>query len=263
MKKEQGKIISFDIEGLSNVWVTHAYNIANDFPVHFHSSYIIGITEQGEREFHYGGQTYFLEQGNIFFIQPFEPHSCNTKGENGHSYKIISFKSEQNFYFPDFTIRNAKLLHLLQKFHILAEYEHSSPKLGEMFNQIVEELKRYSIPNKNNDLGSFLPKIEKAKSFIAKNCLSELTLKTMANVACLSEYHFNRLFHKCFGLSPYAYYLVCKIKKTQKLLIQHDSVIDTTFESGFFDQSHFTRLFKKHVGVTPNKYLNDNKNKQT
>jgi AraC-like DNA-binding protein len=81
----------------------------------------------------------------------------------------------------------------------------------------------------------------------------------MAEIACLSEFHFNRLFHKQFGLSPYAYYLVCKLKISQNILMEQKSVTGTAFDIGFFDQSHFTRLFKKHVGVTPGKYLRDNR----
>jgi AraC-like DNA-binding protein len=49
------------------------------------------------------------------------------------------------------------------------------------------------------------------------------------------------------------------MKKTQKTILKQRSVIETTYDIGFFDQSHFTKLFKKHIGVTPGKYLRDNK----
>jgi AraC-like DNA-binding protein len=51
------------------------------------------------------------------------------------------------------------------------------------------------------------------------------------------------------------------MKKAQHVLLKKESIADTSFEAGFFDQSHFTRLFKKHVGVTPGKYLKDNRYK--
>lgn len=49
------------------------------------------------------------------------------------------------------------------------------------------------------------------------------------------------------------------MKKSQKVLIKQNSVIETTYDIGFFYQSYFTELFKKHIGVTPGKYLKDNK----
>jgi|GEM_PF-893915 len=259
MKAEYGKIISFDIENLKDVSVTHGYHIANDFPVHFHSSYNIGMTEQGEREFFYRGRTYLFQKGDIFFIQPFEPHSCKAKGHSGHSYKILSFYSKKMLYFPDFTIYNPQLLSILQAFHTIAEYEKTSPKLAQLFTSIMAQLERYATTFDQNKENAGSNKIEQAKAYIEENCLQELSLKKMARVACLSEYHFDRYFHKYFGLSPYAYYLVCKVKKAQKLLAMEESVTATSLASGFFDQSHFTRLFKKHVGVTPGKYLKDNR----
>lgn len=53
MKNEQEKIIHFRIVNMQGISVTHGYNISNAFPVHFHSTFTLGIVEQGEREFSY------------------------------------------------------------------------------------------------------------------------------------------------------------------------------------------------------------------
>lgn len=258
MKNEEEKIIHFRLNEQGHS-VTHGYNITNDFPVHFHSTYNLGIIELGEREFTYRGAKTILKQGDIFIIQAFEPHSCKSIGNSSHSYKIISLKLDNSYYFPQLVINAPDLFNKIKEFHTLAEYEKSSSRLVYLYDEIIEQIKACSVENNislDNEISS---KNHLAKQFIENNCYKDISLKEMSNIACLSEFHFNRYFHKCFGLSPYAYYLVCKMKKSQKALIKHDSVTETTYDIGFFDQSHFIKLFKKHIGVTPGKYLSDNK----
>jgi len=260
MKNEQEKIIHFELNNMQGISVTHGYNISNAFPVHFHSTYNLGIIELGEREFTYRGIKTVLKPNDIFIIQPFEPHSCKSFDNSGHRYKIISLYLDISYYFPQLKIRQPALLSNIRKFHALAEYEKSSSRLTSLCEDILLQLKKCSLGYNSSILDEKISsKIHLAKQFIENNCKLDTSLKEMSNIACLSEFHFNRYFHKCYGLSPYAYYLVCKMKKSQKVLIKQHSVIETTFDIGFFDQSHFTKLFKKHIGVTPGKYLRDNK----
>ncbi len=260
MKNEQGKIIHFDLDNLPGVSVTHGYNISNAFPVHFHSTINLGIIELGEREFTYRGIKTILKPNDLFIIQPFEPHWCRSVNNSGHSYKIISMSLDHSFYFPQLLLPIPDLSGLVKEFHSLAEYEKSSSRLRSLYNGIVSRLQSCSVECEMVIDESISGEVQLAKQFIESNCECDISLKQMSDIACLSEYHFNRFFHKCYGLSPYAYYLVCKIKKSQKILIQQNSVTETTYDIGFFDQSHYTKLFKKHVGVTPGKYLRDNQN---
>jgi AraC-like DNA-binding protein len=261
MKNEREKIIHFELKDMQGISVTHGYNISNAFPVHFHSTYNLGIIELGEREFSYRGIKTVLKQNDIFIVQPFEPHSCKSYDNSSHSYKIISFDLDTSCYFPQLVIYHPDLLGKIREFHALAEYENSSSGLMSLYDEIIRQLKTCSLEHNSAVLDEETSsRIRLAKQFIERNCQLDISLKEMSDIACLSEFYFNRFFHKCYGLSPYAYYLVCKMKKSQKVLIKQKSVIETTYDIGFFDQSHFTRHFKKYVGVTPGKYLRDNKN---
>jgi AraC-like DNA-binding protein len=259
MKNEQEKIIHFDLSK-PEVSLTYGYNISNSFPVHFHSTYNLGIVELGAREFTYRGKTTALKQNDIFIVQPFEPHNCRTVDGSGHSYKVMSFSLDVSYYFPELIITAPYLINKIKEFHALAEYEKSSGRLLAIYDDIIMQLKTYAlgdnIANSDEDVSS---NIQLAKQFIEKNCQHEISLKEMADISCLSEFHFDRYFHKCYGLSPYAYYLVCKMKKSQNVLVKQNSVTEAAYDIGLFDQSHFTKLFKKHIGVTPGRYLKDNK----
>lgn len=261
MKNEQEKIIHFELNNLQGVSVTHDYNISNTSPVHFHASYTLGIIELGERVFNYRGISTVLNPDDIFIIQPFELHDCKSAIHSYHSYKILSFNLDSPCYFPDLLIDLPELRNKVKEFHTLAEYERtsSSSQLKNLYDEIVHLLLSFSyeINNVNPDPEA-TSKLYTAKQFIEKNCLRNISLEEMSDIACLSKFHFNRLFHKSYGLSPYAYYLVCKSKKLQKVLLNQKSEIGASYENGFFDQSHFIKLFKKYVGVAPGKYLRDN-----
>lgn len=256
----QEKILRFDIDKLKGISVTHGYYISNTFPVHFHSNFTLGIIEQGDRELSYRGMQIVLHENDIFMIQPFEPHSCKPMNHPTHCYKMISMPLDPSCYFPRLKIADADLLKDIRKIHTIAEYENSGSNWVPLYDSIVLRLRKFAITDHHSVLERDVAlNIQKAKAFIEKNCHMDISLYQLASLACLSEYHFNRYFHKCYGLSPYAYYLVCKMKKSQGFLLNNNSVTDTTYEMGFFDQSHFSRLFKKHIGVSPGKFLRDNK----
>lgn len=259
MKIEPEKILHFNLKIQQGLSVTHGYNITNAFPVHFHTTYNLGIIENGERELFYRGTPNSLKQDDVFVIEPFEPHSCKAI-KTTHSYKIISFTLNKAPYFPQLIIDNTHLADLLRKFHSSIGRESNTTKQAILFEEILAILSSIAEESKVGLCrDTCFNRINQAKQFIEKYCRQEISLKEMADKACLSEFHFSRFFHKQYGLSPYAYYLVCKMKKAQHILVKQKSVTAAAYETGFFDQSHFVRLFKKHIGITPGKYLKDNR----
>ena len=259
MKSEEARILNFEIKTIQGVSVTYGYNISNAFPVHFHSTFNLGVIEFGEREFFYRGIKTVIKPNDIFIIQPFEPHRCKSVDNSIHSYKMVSFNLDTSCYFPSLVIDQPGLLRNLRELFALVESKKLSSRLMCLYEEIISQVKRCSIGSNSSILNKEIStRIQLAKLFIEKNCQRDISLKEISGIACLSEFHFNRFFHTCYGLSPYAYYLVCKMKKSQKSLISHRSLIDTTYDVGFFDQSHFIKRFKKYVGVTPGKYLKDN-----
>lgn len=124
----------------------------------------------------------------------------------------------------------------IKEFHALAEYEKSSSRLQSLCDEIIIQLKAHSLRFNTTIFDKEISsKIHSAKQFIENNCQCEISLKEMSSVACSTEFYFNKFFRKCYELSPYAYHFVCKLKKSQKILIKQKSVIETTYDTGFFD----------------------------
>ena len=90
------------------------------------------------------------------------------------------------------------------------------------------------------------------KEFIDACFTTPLSVENVAQAACLSEYHFFRLFKAVFGLSPHQYILQKRLNYAQNLLIQDQKAVSLAADaSGFSDIFTFSKAFKKHFGYAP------------
>jgi AraC-like DNA-binding protein len=81
-----------------------------------------------------------------------------------------------------------------------------------------------------------------------------LALEEMAEIACLSPFHFSRVFRKVAGTTPGAYLTAVRMDWAKRLLLSTDlSVTEVCFETGFSSLGTFTSRFSNLVGVTPSR----------
>lgn len=96
--------------------------------------------------------------------------------------------------------------------------------------------------------------IGRALELIHANAFGPLCLSDMAQAACLSRFHFARMFRSHIGLSPMQYVRALRIEYAKSLLREGSNVAAIAAELGYFDQSHFSRAFRKVTGTTPGMY---------
>ncbi len=105
--------------------------------------------------------------------------------------------------------------------------------------------KRYVNGLTNKKLALILDLIE---SDLAEN----LSLKTLATTAGLSEYHFLRMFKQSTGYTPHQYILNQRIERSKELLKKTDMTItEIAYLLGFSTPAHFTHYFRRKTGVSP------------
>jgi AraC-like DNA-binding protein len=256
MGMRKGRVVSFTAPDIDPpVTLTHGYDIVNNFPVHFHAAFVIGIIEQGNRILQLRGRGYPVSAGDIFLIQPFEPHRIYSADGMGHTYKVISFffHDLSKHFFPDLVLRDHDLYSTIGGFHNPAEYGYSKDGRRALLDKIKQQLLACALPCDRPAVKG-RDNIEKARKYIEARCLEEMSVVRIASEACLSPYHFSRLFHRHTGMSPYAYAVFSRVKKAARLLNAEKSLTDIAYDCSFFDQSHFIKTFKKHVGVPPGRY---------
>ncbi len=96
----------------------------------------------------------------------------------------------------------------------------------------------------------------RARDFIESCHAKPLDLARVAGVACLSPYHFLRLFRACFGVTPHRY-LTDRRVDAAALAIREgaDDLGAVADRVGFESRSTFYRSFKRRLGIAPSDYL--------
>lgn len=100
--------------------------------------------------------------------------------------------------------------------------------------------------------------MKRVADYVERHIDQNISLERLAAVACMSRFHFARLFRRSTGLSPMEYVKRERIELAKRLLVRGEARISiVAVEVGFFDQSHFTRVFRKLTGVPPGHYSRD------
>lgn len=95
----------------------------------------------------------------------------------------------------------------------------------------------------------------RARDFIDSCYAEQLDLGNIARVACLSRYHFLRLFRSCFGVTPHQYLTARRVEAAAHALRAGESdLAAAAAAAGFESRSAFFRSFKRHLGVAPSAY---------
>ncbi len=84
---------------------------------------------------------------------------------------------------------------------------------------------------------------------------SELSLEDLAAEACLSPFHFARLFRQATGFTPHRYVTERRIRAAkEKLALGRISLVEIALETGFGSQANFNRVFRKATGLSPGQF---------
>jgi AraC family transcriptional regulator len=98
-------------------------------------------------------------------------------------------------------------------------------------------------------------RLQRVLAFIEARLADDISLDDLAGEACLSPFHFSRLFRQATGLPPHRYVIERRIHAAQKMLSsKRSSMAAVALDTGFGSQASFARTFRKITGVTPRQY---------
>jgi AraC family transcriptional regulator len=95
-------------------------------------------------------------------------------------------------------------------------------------------------------------RLKRVLDFVEARLGDDISLDDLAAEACLSPFHFSRLFRDATGKSPHRYLTERRIE-TAKRSLRADgaSLAEIALDSGFGSQANFIRAFRKATGMTP------------
>ncbi len=99
------------------------------------------------------------------------------------------------------------------------------------------------------------PNITLMIDYIEKHCQENLTVKDIADAACLSPGYAGRIFKDQMCMPIMDYVLKVRIDKSKKLLLNpHYQIQDIAKNVGYEDAGYFTKVFRKFEGITPTQF---------
>ncbi|MEO8753406.1 MAG: AraC family transcriptional regulator [Casimicrobiaceae bacterium] len=97
--------------------------------------------------------------------------------------------------------------------------------------------------------------IERVIRYMQRDPASPLCLDEMAQIACMSRFHFVRTFHEATSISPGKFLAALRIEKAKRLLLHTTRPVTAVcLEAGYASIGTFTYLFTQYVGVSPNRF---------
>jgi AraC family transcriptional regulator len=94
--------------------------------------------------------------------------------------------------------------------------------------------------------------IEKVILLMQTDPSAELDWDILARTACISRYHFLRIFEGLTQYSPHRFLVALRMDKAKRLLLETSlSIADLAYEVGYSSSATFIRVFKMTVGMSP------------
>jgi hypothetical protein len=75
----------------------------------------------------------------------------------------------------------------------------------------------------------------------------------------ISQRTLQRRFLGATGLTQGTFYQIERARQAVRMLKQGESILDTAYRAGYFDQSHMTRSLKQYIGQTPAQIADPNR----
>jgi AraC-like DNA-binding protein len=236
-------------------------------PPHVHSSYVLGVVEDGAVRVTTNGQSHVATAGMVIALTPFAVHTELPVANGGWSFRYL-YPSETEVRaalgMPDVggtpalgfvrpVIDDPWLAASIRDLH---QQVAAGDRLVAAEDLLVTALRRArerhcrSVRSGRSVRGS-RGTIREIRDFITERPKRGVTLSHLAEAARLSEFHFTRLFRAEVGLPPYTYYEQVRVAFAHELIQRGRDLPSVAFELGYADQSHLTRHFHRGSFTTP------------
>lgn len=228
---------------------------------HAHKEYAIGVTLRGIQHYNLDGSLQLSYQNGIMLFNPEQAHDGMAHDKEGLDYvmiyiepqlflEVMEKKDIVRFSTPIVYDRKLEQRILSLSHAILSEKDEAL--CSELLLSLTDSLIQTNLSTdgkKDNAL------IRKAKDMLHSNLEHVLKLDDICKELHLSKFQFIRLFKAHTGISPYQYFLNCKIEFAKQLIEKNRDIYSAVAACGFVDLTHLNKHFKSVYGTTAFEYM--------
>ena len=246
---------------------------------HYHKYFEFLYCTKGRYTVVIGANRYECEPGDFLIIHSMDPHFTHPVEKSGESQLLCvqldtsvldtdySSYYESQFLLPFIrkearynqyvrTQRGSLLESILSE--ILLEYKSKKKGYEMCVKGNILRLFSYLIRNgfietiEGNIASKEFSQIKPVITYLENNPDTELSVTDAAKIACMSYYHFCRLFKKATGKTFVEYQNFVRVKRAEKLLTTTTNTItEIAFETHFGSVAYFNRIFKRENSMSP------------
>ncbi|KRF52405.1 AraC family transcriptional regulator [Bacillus sp. Soil768D1] len=228
---------------------------------HSHKEYAIGVTLRGIQHYNLDGSLQLSYQNGVMLFNPEQAHDGRAHDETGLDYvmlyiepqlllEVIEKKDIVRFSNPIVYDNRLEQRILNVSNAILSGKDEAL--CSELLLSLTDSLIQTNLSTdykKDNVL------IRKAKDMFHTNLENVLKLDEICKELNLSKFKFIRSFKAHTGISPYQYFLNCKIERAKQLIEKKRDIYSAVAECGFVDLTHLNKHFKSVYGTTAFEYM--------
>ncbi|MBC7896877.1 MAG: helix-turn-helix domain-containing protein [Cytophagaceae bacterium] len=229
---------------------------------HVHSSYVIGVVDDGAVEVTVNGVSAIATAGSVIVISPFVVHTEIPLAPGGWSFRYLypnesavreilgdSPRYRAALPFPCPVLADPGLASAIRNLDDDLRATGDRAVTESRFAEIVRAAAAHShtsahAPRERRN-------VQAVRTLITQRTQRNVSLGDLAAAAGLSPFHFLRVFKAEVGLPPYAYFEQVRIAYANEMLCAGVEPSEVAYLLGFTDQSHLNRQFGRGSFTTP------------
>ena len=243
--------------------------------MHKHNCHELYFLLSGDVRYVIGHNIYDVNAGDIVIIPKEEIHRTLHRSEKKCERMLIYFSDDfissfSNHISPELLrsffqlgcVRISKM-HQEKVLKIFTEMEkeqlhsdnYSKLKTMSLLCDLIILILRYGSSVERTVSDTTESRIVEAMQYIQTNCNRDISLSSVAHIACMEATYFSKCFKKIAGVNFHEFLTQTRLKKAEILLRTSPVAINQIAEDcGFLSSKNFWAVFKKYKGVSPREY---------
>ncbi|WP_339306169.1 AraC family transcriptional regulator [Paenibacillus sp. FSL R5-0519] len=246
---------SQDVLALSASFTDFAYK------KHCHEEYAVGVTLRGIQQYNLDGQYQASHQNGVMLFNREQSHDGSSYDKAGIDYVMLYLKPDlveeiigkKDLRFGSPIVYDPELARKILMLNDAVQHRQDEAECSERVFDLV-----HLLAQKEMDTKLWLPQdslVRKAKEIMFCSTEDVLKLDNLSSEFGMSKFQFIREFKAQAGISPYQFFLNCKVERARQSIEKQKDVYTAVADCGFVDLTHLNRHFKRVFGVTAYEYM--------
>ncbi|MFT8320593.1 MAG: AraC family transcriptional regulator [Bacillus sp. (in: firmicutes)] len=228
---------------------------------HAHKEYALGVTLRGIQHYNLDGCLQLSYKNGVMLFNPEQAHDGMAHDEAGLDYVMLYIdpqlllevmEKEAIVRFSTPIVYDNKLEQKILSLSNAILSEKDEALCSELLLSLTDSLIQTNLSTDNKKDNTL---IRKAKDMLHTNLENILKLDEICKELNLSKFQFIRLFKTHTGITPYQYFLNCKVERAKQLIEKNGDIYSAVADCGFVDLTHLNKHFKSIYGTTAFEYL--------